>query len=210
VDFFGTRVSVRRGSDGALLTFAVSPYPTLLFGHLAKSEWDGAVRLCRFLHEDSLWGILASVAVKSGELQTAEIAYAALDEVDKLRFISSVKDIPTSEGRQAELALFQRRIDEAERILLQAGLTYRAIDMCIGVHYWERALEIAVEKRTHIDTVIGFRQKHLESIGRKETLEKFRQAAATTKVEWDVINEKIKQEKEKEKQRGKPYQAAKV
>jgi intraflagellar transport protein 80 len=205
--FFGTRASVRRGSDGALLTFSVSPYPALLFAAVSKADWVGAVRLCRFLREKTLWGVLAAVAVKSGELQTAEIAYAALEDVDKLRYMARVREVPSAEGRQAELALFQRRVDEAEKILLEAGLTYRAIEMHIGLHSWERAVKLAVERRTHVDTVLFYRQKHLESIGRTaETLHAFRQAAQTAgKVDAATIQEKVRQELEKEKQRGQPY-----
>uniref|UniRef100_A0A7S1KX12 Guanine nucleotide-binding protein subunit beta-like protein n=1 Tax=Neobodo designis TaxID=312471 RepID=A0A7S1KX12_NEODS len=207
IDFFGTRASVRRGSDGALLTFGVSPYPSLLFAALAKSDWVGAIRLCRFIRDNTLWGILAAVAVKQNELHTAEVAYAALEDVDKLRYMSRVREIPTSEGRQAELALFQRRVDEAESILLQAGYTYRAIDMHIGLHAWERAIKLAVERRAHIDTVLHARQKHLESIGRStETLHAYRQAAQSAgKVDAAAVAEKVKQEHDKEKERGKPY-----
>ena len=204
-DFVGTRVGVRRGSDGALLTFAVSPYPTLLFAHVSKQEWEGAVRLCRFLKEDSLWAILAALAVKQQELQTAEIAYGALDAVDKLRFMAAVKEIPTVEGRSAELALFQRRVDEAERILTQAGLWYRAISMHMSLHYWDRALQLAVEQKLHVDTVLAHRAKHLESIGRKETSDKFRQVSGKVTYDWKIVEEKIKEELQKEKQRAKPY-----
>jgi intraflagellar transport protein 80 len=207
-DFFGTRVAVRRGGDGALLTFGVSPYPNMLFTHVGKSDWEGATRLCRFLRDDVLWAILAALAIKASELHTAELAYAALDEVDKLRFVTAVKAIPSAEGRQAELALFQRRLEDAERVLLQAGLTYRAIEMHMNLHYWDRALEIAVERQTHLDTVVAHRQRHLESIGRKETVDRFRQVASTLKVDWDTINEKVKQEATKEAQRGKPYEAS--
>jgi intraflagellar transport protein 80 len=80
--------------------------------------------------------------------------------------------------------------------------------MHMTLHYWDRALQIAVEQKTHIDTVVAFRQKHLESINRKETSDKFRQVAASVKIDWDTITEKIKAEEQKEKQRGKPYQAA--
>ena len=34
----------------------------------------------------------------------------------------AIKEIPTTEGRNAELALWRRRPDDAERILLQAKL----------------------------------------------------------------------------------------
>ena len=73
-------------------------------------------------------------------LDTAEIALAAMKEVDKLHYILYIKDIPLEEGQNAEIALYQRRPDEAERILLQANppLVYRAIKMNIRLFRWKR------------------------------------------------------------------------
>ena len=47
------------------------------------------------------------------------MAFAAIDEVAKLQYVLTIKEIPTTEGRNAELALWRRRPDEAEAILLQ-------------------------------------------------------------------------------------------
>jgi len=54
------------------------------------------------------------MSVAANDLNTAEIAYAAIQEVDKVQFINSIKSIPTEEGRSAELCLFRRRPEEAE------------------------------------------------------------------------------------------------
>jgi hypothetical protein len=40
--------------------------------------------------------------------------YAAIEEVDKVQYIAHIKTIPTSEGREAEMALFCREPDEGE------------------------------------------------------------------------------------------------
>jgi intraflagellar transport protein 80 len=207
-DFSSTRVGIRRGVDGALLTFSVSPYPAMLFAHVSRHDWSGATRLCRFLNDELLWAILTAMAIKLGELNTAEVGYGALAELDKVRYIRNLKEIASPEGRQAELAVFIRRVDEAERILMQASLIYRAIEMHCRLYNWERALEIAVMNRTHTDTVLGRRQQYLEAVGRKETLDKFKQTAQTVKVDWDIINEKVKGELQKEQARAssKPYQ----
>ncbi|CAM9334837.1 unnamed protein product, partial [Discosporangium mesarthrocarpum] len=42
---------------------------------------------------------------------------------------------------------------------------------------WTRALAIAVKGRTHVDTVLGYRQRYLERIGKKETEPQFLQYA---------------------------------
>ena len=38
-----------------------------------------------------------------------------------------------------------------------------------------------------MDTVVGYRQRFLSTMGRKETDEKFLNAAASVTVDWDVI-----------------------
>ena len=73
----------------------------------------------RCCQEPALWSILAALSIKHGNLQTAEAAYANIDESDKLQYIKYIAEIPTPEGRNAELALFQRRQEDAEQILLQ-------------------------------------------------------------------------------------------
>jgi intraflagellar transport protein 80 len=92
---------------------------------------------------------------------------------------------------------------EAEQILLQGKLFYRAIKMNIKLFRWERALEIAVNNKTHVDTVIAYRQKYLESRGKSEEDPRFLQYAEKVQITWETIKEKIKKDKEKE---GKVYQ----
>eukprot|EP00744_Colponema_vietnamica_P004698 GILI01006971.1.p1 GENE.GILI01006971.1~~GILI01006971.1.p1 ORF type:complete len:777 (-),score=200.59 GILI01006971.1:150-2480(-) len=207
-DFSTTRINVRRGSDGALLSFGISPYPALLFSHTANNDWELATRLCRFLDDRTLWSILAALAIKSSDLNTAGVAYGALNELDKVRYIDSVKKTAPPEGRQAAVAVFTRRADEAERILLQAGLVYRAIDMHIKLHDWERALALANERSSHIDTVLCKRAAFLEEMKMKETSEKFRHAASKITFDKAMVEEKIKHELEEEARRpnAKPYQ----
>ena len=43
-----------------------------------------------------LWAVLAAIAINGGELDTAESSLAAINEVDKLHFIQSIKSIPRS------------------------------------------------------------------------------------------------------------------
>lgn len=204
LSFHHTRVQVRRGSDGALLTFSVSPYPIqtmqLVEGR-STVDWDGATRLARFMSMDLLWALLVGLAVRRGELDVAEIGYGALGELAKARYMHNMKNIPSAEGRQAELALFQHRSAEAERILLQAGLIYRCIDMHTRLFNWERALAIATERKTHIDTVLGRRQRYLAEVNQPETLPMFKALAGKVTVHWDTVNEKIRMEMAKESER---------
>lgn len=151
---------------------------------------------------DELWACLAAMAVFGQDLNTAEVAYAMIHEVRyfvkrnirtvsyssmfhiqpaKVQYICYIRDLPTPESRAAELALFRRQPREAENILLQAGQVYRAIMMWINVFQWERALDIATKYKAHADMVIYFRDKYLQTIGRKENNKRFIQVGQGVK-----------------------------
>lgn len=66
------------------------------------------------------------------------LAVLNLWQVDKVHYILHLKDLASEEARQAEIALFKRRPEEAESILLQAGLVYRAINMNLRLFNWTR------------------------------------------------------------------------
>lgn len=207
LSFRSTRCTLRR-SDGAVVTSNVSPYQEMLANFASQREWDLALRLCRYVKSDVLWACLAAMAVEGKELNTAEVAYAAINEVDKLQFILHIKEIPSVEGRAAELLLFRRRPQEAVRVLVQAGLIYRAIKLYMRLFNWDSALDLAVQYKTHVDTVLAYRQRFLEQNKLVETNKRFLQYAGEVAVDWTTIKEKIAVEKEKERQRpgSKPYQ----
>lgn len=195
--FQGSRCTVRR-IDGALITSNVNSHVGLLYKHVLSNSWDKAIRLCRFVKDNSLWGCLAAMAIEAKDLNTAEVAYAAVEEVDKLQFVLNIKQIPTEEGRSAELCLFRRRPEEAEAILLQAGLVFRAIEMNVKLFNWDRALELAVQHKTHVDTVIYYRNNFLLQAQRPETNQRYLQYAQQVEVDENAILAKVKQEAEKE------------
>jgi hypothetical protein len=62
---------------------------------------------------------------------------------------------------------------------LQARLYWRAIKLNIAIFKWERALELAVQHNTHVDTVLGHRARYLKSMSREETDARYKQLAAT-------------------------------
>lgn len=144
--FSGSRITIGR-ADGASVSHQVSSFPEKLQSYAQQNQWARCTRLCRSSHDDMLWACLATMAIFSAQLDTAEVALAAIDEVDKLQYIQSIKRIPSVEGRTAELFLFRRLPDEAERILIQAGLHYRAISLNIKLYRWDRALELALKQK---------------------------------------------------------------
>ena len=165
MNFNGARVTCRR-MDGAKITKHISPYPQMLYGFVRKKQWEVAIRLCRFVNRKPMWAGLAGLAIAERQLDAAEIALAITGELDKVQYICMIKEIPSNEGRNAELALYRGAPDEAEEILLQTKppLIYRAVDMNIRLFRWDRALDLAVEKKEHIDLVLMQREQYLNLV----------------------------------------------
>ncbi|KAM5276035.1 intraflagellar transport protein 80 homolog isoform 3-T3 [Hipposideros larvatus] len=200
VSFVGNQVTIRR-ADGSLVHISISPYPAILHEYVSGSKWEDAVRLCRFVKEQTMWACLAAMAVANRDMTTAEIAYAAIGEIDKVQYIKSIKDLPSKESKMAHILMFSGNIQEAEIVLLQAGLVYQAIQININLYNWERALELAVKYKTHVDTVLAYRQKFLETFGKQETNKRYLQYAEGLQIDWEKIKAKIEMEITKERER---------
>ena len=71
------------------------------------------------------------------------------------------------------------------------------------VFRWKRALELAIKYKTHVDTVLGLRQRSLEQLGRgaRETIKEFVEYNAAVPVDWEQIEAKILAEREAERAR---------
>jgi intraflagellar transport protein 80 len=179
VAYTGNRISVRK-VDGSFLYTATSVDIPLLYELVRGGKWEEAIRLCRHQKNSVLWGALASMAIAKKHLDAAETALCEVNEVAKVEYIQYIKSIPSEEGRTAEMSLFKRQPDEAERILLQASppLIYRAIKMNINLYRWNRALEIALKFKSHVDTVLAYRQQYLQEFGKTENMSKFQQYAS--------------------------------
>jgi intraflagellar transport protein 80 len=118
--------------------------------------------------------------------------------------------------------------EEAEAILQSAGLFYRLIDMHCSLFNWDRALDIAIKQKTHVDTVLSRRrvrgycagrfspntftapsrhpslhdQRHLVTMGgAEETKPLFIQYGATVDIDEEAIAAKIAAEAEAERSR---------
>lgn len=197
LSFYGSRCIIRK-ADGADLAMVITPYPQLMYQHFEKGQWEQAVRLCRYVKSPELWASLAAMAIHSRALSTVEIALAAIEEVDKVQFIGHINKLPDETLRSAELALFCKRPDEALNILLTNKRLYRAIKLHIRLHRWTDALELALKHQTHVDTVLAYRQRHLEQMKHMETNDSFKQWAQQVEVDWDTVKKKIAMEKEAE------------
>ena len=202
VEFRDTRTQVRR-SDGSIVCAGVSPYPSILERFCSALEWEPALRLCRYVKSTELWACLAAMAIAGKELHTAEVAYAAIEQVDKLLYMCHIKELPTIEAREAELLLFRRRLPEAVNVLVQGGWIYRAIKMYVRLFQWEKAYELARQHQQHLDTVLLLRQRFLQQQHIEETLPKLATAAQQLgALNEEAIQAKIQAEEAREAERG--------
>ncbi|KAM8768934.1 intraflagellar transport protein 80 homolog isoform 2-T4 [Acanthopagrus schlegelii] len=200
LSYVGTKVTLRQG-DGSLVYSSVPPYPALLHEYSTSARWEDALRLCRFAKDQSLWACLAGMAMANRELTTAEMAYASIGELPRVQYINFIKQQPSKESSLAHMLMFSGQVQEAEATLLQAGLIYQAVQVNIDLFNWERALELAVKHKTHVDTVLAYRQKFLQKFGRKETNKRFLQYADGVEVDWEKIQAKIEMELSKEREK---------
>lgn len=133
---------------------------------------------------------------------------AACEFIDKVQYINYIKDLPSEISRNAAIALYFHKngiyffyklsykynynkinlifIEEALQILLSAKLYYRAIKLYIKLYRWEKALDLALQTKTHVATVVGYRQRYLQKIKKEEWLTKFQ------KISSEVITYFIK------------------
>lgn len=77
----------------------------------------------------------------------------------------------------AEMSVMMGRGNEAETILLHNNKISEAIELCVRMHRWERALDVAKQHKREADVewVLQRRQKYLNAIEREEYLPTFKQ-----------------------------------
>ncbi|XP_054167279.1 intraflagellar transport protein 80 homolog [Oppia nitens] len=200
ISFLNNRLSIRR-SDGSLISSSINPFVNLLHTYAGQQQWPEALRLCQFLKDNydikALWAALAGMAVHSRQLNTAELAYAAVNRVDKVMYIQKLKELKDNESKNAEIALICGNIREAENLLIQSGYILRVIALNLQLFRWERALQLAKQydkNNKFVELVLAYRQRYLEKADKKETLESFRQLLSNDEIElsdWDVYQERL-------------------
>ncbi|KAJ9601816.1 hypothetical protein L9F63_000044 [Diploptera punctata] len=199
VSFEGNQLGIRR-VDGSLVNSYISPYPSVLHGYAASAQWDDALRLCRFVQLSILCTCMFVTYWSHNQcIDPAEEAYAAIDEMDKVTYLQYIKTIPVQAVQMAEMAMFGGNIYDAETILLQNGLVFRAILTNVQLHKWNRALELAVKHKTHVDTVLFLRKNYLDRFEKTETNEKFLRFKDEVKLDAEKITAKMEVELLKER-----------
>lgn len=154
-DFESNTIVIRR-FDSVKVYIAISPFITLLHHYEIKGQWQEAVKMCNFLDKSAsevqlmdrnlctaLWASLAVMSLSARQFATAEIAYAAIDKLDKVLYLNKLKSIESNEIRGAELELMSGNHAKIERFLSQNGYFLRLVLLYIEAFDWLKALEIS-------------------------------------------------------------------
>ena len=191
LNFTGSFCNILK-SDGSLCSKTITPYAGLLLNLLNYQDGiERGLKLCRYVKDKVLWTIFSAICINYREIQIAETAVAAIDEVDKVNFIEKILKLKEQNYNEnlisAYVLLLSNRVDEAENILINGKLIYRAIKININLFRWDRALNLAIAHKTHIDTVLAYRKRYLENVGLEETNSKFLELNKETTIDWDKI-----------------------
>ena len=70
--------------------------------------------------------------------------------------------------------------------------------MNIKLYKWDRALDIALQNKTHVDTVIAYRKRFLQMQKKEEDIDKFKQYNQEFDADWETVKAKIRSDKDRE------------
>ena len=204
LNFTGSFCNILK-SDGSLCSKTITPYAGLLLNLLGYQDGiERGLKLCRYVKDKVLWNAFSAICINYREIQIAETAVASIDEVDKVNFIEKILKLKEQKYNEnlisAYVLLLSNRIDEAENILLQGKLIYRAIKININLFRWDRALNLALANKTHVDTVLAYRKKYLDSVGLEEVNSKFLELSRENTIDWAKIKQKIAEDMKMETQ----------
>lgn len=136
--------------------------------------WKQALNICRLAQSVILWSTLAALSSKKNQFNISEEAYSNALQIDKVDYLQYIKALDNSSPEQmAEKSMLNGRISEAEIILLHSKKISEAIFLCIRMHRWERALEIAEKNNENIEHVLNERKKYMKILDRNENNSKF-------------------------------------
>jgi intraflagellar transport protein 80 len=164
--------------DGLLITFCASGanftvsskiYCILIHKLVAENQWPKALKICRMAQSTLLWACLAALATKRNQHEISEEAFSSALQIDKVDYMHFVKDLNENEQMAENAIMNGTRIEEAETILLHNKKISEAIQFCIRLHRWNRALDIAEKNSTDLNVVLRERKKYLTALQKAES-----------------------------------------
>ncbi|KRZ56845.1 Intraflagellar transport protein 80 -like protein [Trichinella nativa] len=179
IKFFNSHAILQR-TDGCQIFCALPIFPFALLKFCQACQWDRALRLCNQLETDELWATLAVESTLKKKLDVAVIAYAKLNEVEKVSFINGILSNPSRDWlNEVHTTLLLGDVTKAEQMLLQKRSFLNAIMLNVHLNRWPRALDIALKNKVYVDVVAGLRQKYLGEENKSETINSFLQYTST-------------------------------
>lgn len=167
VNFDGLTITLC--ASGSNFTVATKIYCILIHKLVNENQWEKALKICRMGQSLLLWALLAALSAKRNQHEISEESYASALQIDKVEYMSFLKDLSESE-KMAENALkSSSRFEEAETILLHNRKIDEAIEFCMRLHRWSRALDIAEKNTTDLERVLKEREKYLMALNKMET-----------------------------------------
>jgi len=167
--FDGTH-AIAKSKEGARCAVPISPFLIMLHEAIdLVRNWKIVLQICRAINEPSFWAVCASCAIQSEEIDAAQEAFASLSMIDRVLFLDKVKKMKSPSARNAMIVLMQGRHADAEEILIQRGLAFRAVKMNISLYKWDRALALAKRLGKFNDVVYYYRKLFIERLGITET-----------------------------------------
>lgn len=108
IAFHDNHITIRR-ADGSSLVCSINPFVTLLHTYIQQSQWNEALRLCRYSTDSAesscLWSALAAAALTAKQLAIAEEAFAACNRVEKVYYLQRLEALKSAEAKSAEVSL---------------------------------------------------------------------------------------------------------
>ena len=86
-----------------------------------------SLKLCRFNKESLPWTILASHTLSMGDLDTAEVALASLNLLDKVRLIQKISNTQDSHESKLDACLLLNKNEKASQIIRNSSNPYLAV-----------------------------------------------------------------------------------
>uniref|UniRef100_A0A8R1DXP0 WD_REPEATS_REGION domain-containing protein n=2 Tax=Caenorhabditis japonica TaxID=281687 RepID=A0A8R1DXP0_CAEJA len=185
IDLSNDTLVVRNRADHKVLHFFD---PTT-----GKQQGDG-----NLTHEnDILWATFAGLSISYKNMIAMEIAYAALDDDEKVSLISEINDKSDKDVRQAMQMLLTGKVNDADVQLDSHGESFKALMLNIYMFKWKRALELAAKNKQWLEILMGYREKYLKNSNQKETNPEFAKFMSEVEIDWVHIRELILAEKNK-------------
>ncbi|TRZ17441.1 hypothetical protein HGM15179_009695 [Zosterops borbonicus] len=101
-----------------------------------------------------LWRLLAEAALQKLDLQTAEQAFVRCKDYQGIKFVKRLGNLQSESMKQAEVAAYFSRFEEAERMYLDMDRRDLAIGLRIKLGDWFRVLQLLRTGSGHSDDVL--------------------------------------------------------